>query len=152
MKSGGKARRGPRRLGRELAMKLLYQFEVAGKDMDAAEENFMEFKRAPERARDFARELARGVGKERGELDGKIKEALKKWKFDRLSLVDLQLMRIALHEMLHSGDVPANVAIDEAIDLSRVYSGEKAAKFVNGVLGTLALRYAPARNEKNRDR
>jgi len=128
-------------------MKLLYQSEIAGKDLASAEENYTEFQRAPEKARLFARRLARGVRENRAELDSKIREALRKWKFDRLSAVDTQLMRIALYEVLKEDEVPANVAIDEAIELSRVYSGEKAARFVNGVLGNLCVKYAPDRIE-----
>ena len=136
---------GPRRQGREIAMKMLYQAVVGKQDLDVAAESFPEFQRAPEKARVFAFMLARGVMEHGKDLDAKIEEALKKWSFDRLAIIDIQLMRIALYEILYSDDISANVAIDEAIELSKVYSGIQSAKFVNGVLGTLAQKYAPSK-------
>jgi len=136
---------GPRRQGREMAMKMLYQSVVGKQELEAASESFPEFLRAPEAVRKFAIGLAQGVLLHEKELDGKIEEALKKWKFERLAVIDIQLMRVALFEILYSGDIPANVAIDEAIELAKVYSGTPSAKFVNGVLGTLAQKYAPGK-------
>ena len=136
---------GPRRQGREMAMKMLYQAVVGKQELEAASESFPEFLRAPESVRQFAIGLAKGVLLHEKELDGKIEEALKKWKFERLAVIDIQLMRVALFEILYSEDIPANVAIDEAIELAKVYSGTPSAKFVNGVLGTLAHKYAPGK-------
>lgn len=132
-----------------MAMKMLYQAVVGKQDLEVASESFPEFLRAPENSRKFAMMLARGVQEHEKELDSKIEEALKKWNFDRLAVIDIQLMRIALFEILYSDDIPANVAIDEAIELAKVYSGTPASKFVNGVLGTLAHKYAPHKFEGN---
>ncbi len=134
--------RGTRRRGRELAMKLLYQAEVGKHSIDDICGGFAEFKRAPEESRQFALRLARGVMGVREDLDGKIGEALTTWKLDRLAAVDTQILRIALYEMLHCDEIPANVSIDEAIELSKVYAGSQTASFVNGVLGALCGKYA----------
>jgi len=90
----------------------------------------------------FALQLARGVLEHREDIDAKIKEALQRWEFDRLAAVDTQLMRVAIYELLFLDDIPANVTIDEAIELSRQYSTEQSSKFVNGVLGNLCAKYA----------
>ena len=141
---------GPRRQGREMAMKMLYQSVVGKQELGAASESFPEFLRASDDVREFAMVLARGVLEHEKDLDSKIEEALKKWKFDRLAVIDIQLMRIAMFEILYSGDIPANVAIDEAIELAKVYSGTPSSKFVNGVLGTLAQKYAPEKLDSNK--
>lgn len=131
-------------------MKMLYQAVVGKQELEAASESFPEFQRAPDQVRKFAMELARGVLEHGKELDSKIEEALNKWKFDRLAVIDIQLMRVALFEILYSADIPANVAIDEAIELAKVYSGTPSAKFVNGVLGTLAQKYAPEKFQQKK--
>ena len=139
-----------RRRGRELAMQLLFQVDVGKRRLEEACATFDKYKRAPEKARSFALQLAGGVMGHREDIDGKIREALKHWKFDRLAAVDTQLMRIAIYEMIHCDDIPVNIAINEAIELSKIYSGDKAAKFVNGVLGNLCLKYAPGKIEAKR--
>ena len=136
---------GTRRKGRELAMKLLYQCELGGQPLDAVCATFEEFSGAGESSRTFALQLARGVQTHRTEIDAKLKESLKDWSEDRLAAIDATLMRAAIFEMLFCDDIPARVAIDEAIDLSREYSTEGSSKFVNGVLDAIASRHAPAK-------
>lgn len=134
---------GSRRKSRELAMKLLYQCELGGQKLDAVCATFEEFTEAAERARDFALLLAKGVQAHRAEIDAKLKECLKDWSEDRLAAIDATVMRVAIFEMVFCDDIPARVAIDEAIDLSREYSTEGSSKFVNGVLDAVATRHAP---------
>lgn len=123
-------------------MKLLYQVDHGGGELDRVCGNFEEYQKSPVRAQQFSCELVRGILERRDEIDGKIKEALKRWEFDRLASVDTQLIRIAVYELLFCDDIPANVTIDEAIELSRQYSTENSSKFVNGVLGYLCTKYA----------
>ena len=133
---------GARRRGRALAMKLLYQAVPGGQSLEDVLRDFNEYQKAPERVQHFALQLARGVLEHREDIDAKIKEALQRWEFDRLAAVDTQLMRVAIYELLFLDDIPANVTIDEAIELSRQYSTEQSSKFVNGVLGNLCAKYA----------
>jgi N utilization substance protein B len=133
---------GSRRKGRELAMKLLYQCELGGSDLDTVCGTFEEFTAAAATARDFSLFLARGVQQNRAEIDTKLKESLKGWSEDRLAAIDATVMRVAIFELLFCDDIPARVAIDEAIDLSREYSTEGSSKFVNGVLDAVATRHA----------
>lgn len=133
---------GSRRRGRALAMKLLYQASLGKKGLDEIAPGFQEYQDAPEGSRRFAGELASGVLAHLDEIDGKIREAVERWEFDRLAAVDLQLMRVAVYELLFCDDVPANVTMDEAIELAREYSAEQSSKFVNGVLDSISRKYA----------
>ena len=86
-------------------------------------------------SRPFSRELAEGVAAHREELDETIARHAKGWTLDRISPLDLNIMRVALYEATHRDDVPVEVALDEAIELAKEYSGADAPGFINGVLG-----------------
>jgi len=126
-------------------MKLLYQCDLGGQPLDAVCATFEEFAGAGEASREFSLMLARGVQANRKDIDAKLKECLKDWSEDRLAAIDATVMRVAIFEMVFCDDIPARVAIDEAIDLSREYSTEGSSKFVNGVLDAVASRHAPAK-------
>lgn len=97
----------------------------------------------PVEAKPFTRELAEGVDEHRGELDAAIAAHAKGWALDRIAPLDRNIMRVALYEIRHREDVPTEVAIDEAVELAKEYSGADAPGFVNGVLGA-AVRDAEA--------
>jgi N utilization substance protein B len=86
-------------------------------------------------ARPFTRELAEGVEAHRADLDEEIARHARGWDIDRISPLDRNIMRVALYEVAHSDDVPTEVAIDEAIEIAKRYSGADAPGFVNGILG-----------------
>ncbi len=82
----------------------------------------------------FAEELIAGVFANLEEIDSKIAEVAENWSIDRISRVDLAILRVAVFEMLHRGDIPCVVSINEAIDLSKMFSGPESKRFINGVL------------------
>jgi N utilization substance protein B len=82
----------------------------------------------------FVVSLVRGAIDNREALDERIGEAAKNWRVERMATLDRLVMRLALEELLSHRDTPPRVVISEAIELARAYSGEDAAKFVNGVL------------------
>lgn len=88
-------------------------------------------------ARPLTRELAEGVDGHREELDEIIAEHAKGWTVDRIAPLDINVMRVALYE-IEFGDVPVEVAIDEAVEIAKKYCGAEAPKFVNGILGAVA--------------
>jgi N utilization substance protein B len=88
-------------------------------------------------SRPFTRELAEGVEAHRDELDEIISRHAKGWELERIAPLDLNVMRVALFEIGHT-DVPVEVAIDEAVEIAKEYSGADAPGFVNGVLGAAA--------------
>jgi transcription antitermination protein NusB len=94
-------------------------------------------------ARPLTRELAEGVDSEREELDETIAEYAKGWTVDRIAPLDLNVMRVALYEIEH-GEVPYEVAIDEAVEIAKEYCGADAPKFINGILGAIVREREPA--------
>ena len=88
-------------------------------------------------SRPLTRELAEGVEAHRDELDAIVSRHAKGWELERIAPLDLNVMRVALFEIGHT-DVPVEVAIDEAVEIAKEYSGADAPGFVNGVLGAAA--------------
>ncbi len=103
----------------------LYQHEVTGRPVAELLEG----------AKPFTRELAESVVADREELDSLIARHSKGWALERIAPLERSIMRVALHEALHRDDVPVEVAIDEAVELSKKYCGADAPGFVNGILG-----------------
>lgn len=88
-------------------------------------------------ARPFTRELAEAVDAHRDELDAVIGGHARGWELGRIAPLELNVMRVALYEIEHSEDVPAEVAIDEAVEIAKEYCGADAPGFVNGILGAI---------------
>jgi N utilization substance protein B len=128
---------GARRKGRELAVQALYQIEMRG-DSAAALRLFWERCDAAERAKDFGRVLVDGVCAQRQRIDALITEASEHWRVERLSPVDLNVLRVATCELLQNPAVPMNVVLDEAIEIARRFGSAESAVFVNGVLDHIA--------------
>jgi N utilization substance protein B len=87
-----------------------------------------------ESAREYAVQLAHGSWEGKQAIDVYIADAARNWRVERLAVIDRLLLRLAVHELLAYPGTPPRVVIDEAIELARIYSGEDAARFVNGVL------------------
>ena len=113
---------------RRAAVFALYQGEVTGRPSAEALDD----------AKPFTRDLVEGVEVHRAELDAEIARLARGWDLDRIAALEKSIMRVALYELHHRDDVPAEVAIDEAVSLARRYCGADAPGFVNGVLGTAA--------------
>jgi N utilization substance protein B len=86
----------------------------------------------------FAADLVKGVAEHATELDELISSHAKDWKIERMPVIDRNLLRMALFEMLYLEDVPAPVAINEAVELAKIYSTEDSSRFVNGLLGSIS--------------
>lgn len=131
-----------RHLGRSIALQALFEWDfraLPGTALTAIEaRNVSEF--APGLEDDsFVRALLAGVVKKQKEIDNIITKAAPEWPLERISLIDRNVLRIGLFELLFSNraEVPAKVAINEAIELAKTYGGEASGRFVNGVLGSV---------------
>jgi N utilization substance protein B len=120
-----------RRRARKQAFLVLYQSDVNGSPVEAAFERWRSYRGDLE---DYAVRLARGVEREREDLDALLSEVSVGWPVHRMSAVDRTVLRLALYEMLFVEDVPPDVAVNEAVELARGFSGEEAPAFVGGVL------------------
>ena len=116
-----------RRADRRNALVLLYQWDVTGQELASLFEGDV----AP-----FSRELAEDVIQRHAELDERITAAADDWTADRLGALERNILRMAILE-LDRGDVPPEVAIDEAVTLAKRYSSEDAGRLVNGILGRI---------------
>jgi N utilization substance protein B len=110
---------------RKDAVFALYQREVTGRPLAELLEG----------AKPFSRELAEGVEANRADLDELISRHARGWSLERIAPLERSIMGVALFEALHRDDVPVEVAIDEAVELSKEYCGADAPGFVNGILG-----------------
>ncbi len=95
-------------------------------------------------ARPFTRELVDGVEGHREQLDALIERYAEDWTLDRIAPLERGILRVALHELLHRRDVPAEVAIDEAVETAKELCGAQAPSFVNGILGAVQRSEVPA--------
>ena len=129
---------GARRKGRELAVQALYQLDVTGEASAAALRLFFDRADASVRAKEFAATLVDGVQAEQARLDELIGRASRNWRFERLSRVDLNVLRLATYELAHTPHVPTSVVIDEAIEIARRFGTHESAEFVNGILDQIA--------------
>jgi transcription antitermination protein NusB len=143
---------GTRREARELALQALYQLDLTeeGESGRGLTLFWSHFDAAPD-VQAFARELVDGVRANRVRIDELIAASAEHWRLPRLSRVDRNLLRLATFELLGRPDVPASVAIDEAIEIARRFGSEDSPAFVNGVLdhiaGVLGVKEKPGSTE-----
>lgn len=123
---------------RRLAVFALYQNDLTGRDLESL---------LSADTTDFTRELAETTLADRERLDEKITEYAKgNWPIERIAPLERNILRVAIYELLADGEVPREVAVDEAVELAKNYCSADAPKFVNGILGAI-LRDLPASAE-----
>jgi N utilization substance protein B len=129
---------GVRHKGREAALRLLYQIDASGDLSSQARADFWSSHGNMVPETEFADGLVDAVLAKADSLDAEIDAALENWQVERLARVDLLVLRLAVCELLDPGDVPAEVIIDEAIEIAKTYSDPDSCKFINGVLDRVA--------------
>ncbi|EAC7825499.1 transcription antitermination factor NusB [Listeria monocytogenes] len=122
-----------RREAREKALQALFQIELNEMSLDQAIKNIME-----DEQDDYMEKLVEGVMANKSEIDAIIEPNLDNWRMDRLSKVDLSLLRLSVYEIKYLDDVPNRVSLNESIEIAKIYSDEKSSKFINGVLANIA--------------
>lgn len=126
----------PRRDGREAAVQYLYGNDVQGEvdfSSDSMEE-FWELRLAKDVAREFATQLILGVRDQAPKIDGAIRSTLENFAFHRLTPVDRNILRVGTFEVLFADYIPAQAAINEAVEIAKRFGGEDSPKFINGIL------------------
>ena len=137
-----------RHLSRSIVMQSLYEWDFYGEKEGSlgviVERNIKDFGPGLEDLK-FVRELVDGVAKHQKDIDKIIEKAAPEWPISQIPLVDRNILRIGLYELLYSNkeEVPPKVAINEAIELAKTFSGQTSGKFVNGVLGTVYKQLNP---------
>ena len=141
-----------RSTAREIAMHLAYQLSFTDLPVEEFLEEQLDAERFEElsaedalyadkpnaKQEEYIRRLVGGVAEHAAELDADIEKYAKGWRFERISLVASAIMRVAMYEILYMADIPAGVAINEAVEIAKHYESPEVVKFINGILGSFA--------------
>jgi len=126
-----------RREIREIMMQTLYQMEILEDySKEVFDKAITEYKLS-EGNKEYLNEIYNIITEKKVEIDNKIEVNLKDWTMDRISKVDISILRLALSEMMEIEDIPNTVSINEAVELAKKFSDDNSPKFINGVLGNI---------------
>jgi transcription antitermination factor NusB len=121
--------------GRELALQLLYMVDARGDEALLGVDDFLKDEAPDEQeAHEFARQLLSGTLDNQEEIDKAISAAAQNWHLRRMAIVDRNILRMAIYEMLYLKDIPAKVSINEAIEMGKRFSTQQSGAFINGIL------------------
>jgi len=129
---------GVRRKARVIALQVLYEVDSVGHSMESALASFLADGRLSEENIAFSRELVSGVIQNKEKIDQHIKRFAPAWPVEQIPIVDRNILRLAIFEILLDNSVPVKVAINEAVELAKMFGGDNSPKFVNGVLGSVS--------------
>lgn len=124
-----------RRKVRILALQALYEIDCAAHPTQAVIDRYLEENELPQEGYDFFRTIVTGVIQQAEMLDAMIHEHAPEWPVAQLSVIDRNILRIAIFELTSVPDTPLKVAINEAVELAKAFGTESTSRFVNGVLG-----------------
>ncbi|MDP2660105.1 MAG: transcription antitermination factor NusB [Dehalococcoidia bacterium] len=127
-----------RRRAREIALQALYEIDTTGHDPQEVLDRIVEETSRPGDVPGFAESRVAGMLEHRQEIDLQIQKAAPSWPLDQIAKIDINILRLAIFEILFDNEVPLKVAINEAIELAKTFGSDKSPKFVNGVLGAIA--------------
>src|SRR3989339_406041 len=130
-----------RHLARSIAMQVLYQWDFRGRQTDKlpeiVQQNIEEFGQGLEEDKKYIDETVQGVVDHLEDIDGTIAQYATNWSLEQITIVDRNVLRIGVYELKYNPEIPAKVAINEAIEVAKSYGGSASGKFVNGVLGAI---------------
>ena len=132
-----------RRQARALALQALFEIDSVGHDATLVLTRRGEDESLPPDGGEFTQALAQGVIEHRARLDVQIAKYAPEYPVDQLAIVDRNILRMALYELQHDPDVPIKVAVNEAVELAKIYGSDSAPRFVNGVLGAFLQEHPP---------
>jgi transcription antitermination protein NusB len=138
---------GARRKARELALQMLYEHDVSGTEPTEMFRRSDEMQKSPEGMQDFTRRLVNGTLLHRNDLDEIISRQADHWRLARMPVVDRNILRLALFELLHEPETPRPVVIDEALEIAKRFSTPKSSQFINGILDGVLKARAPRERE-----
>ncbi|TFH64142.1 MAG: transcription antitermination factor NusB [Candidatus Zixiibacteriota bacterium] len=128
---------GQRKKARELVLKCLYAHDSTGESVDSICETLIRTAELAEDSQRFAEQLFRKVAENTQQLDEKITAFSQNWDIERVAMVDLCILRIAICEFTSFPEIPVKVSINEAVELAKKYSTQQSSRFVNGILDAI---------------
>jgi N utilization substance protein B len=129
---------GARRKARETAMKVLYSLEFNAQEAETTAELVAQDAELPDEVRGYAATIVAGVQQHAEAINETVARTSKRWRIERMSAIDRNILRLATWEILHREDVPVKVAINEAIEIAKKFGTQESASFVNGILDRIA--------------
>jgi N utilization substance protein B len=130
----------PRTKARGIALQVLFEIDLVNHPLGVALKYRLEEAELDERLADFVQQIVQGVWPMHRQLDAFISQHAPEWPLEQVAIIDRNILRIALWEFAVSGGTPIKVAINEAVELAKVFGSDSSPRFVNGVLGSLADR------------
>lgn len=127
-----------RRKARAIALQALYEVDAVGREAEAVVARRLAEGEQSEENNAFVRELVGGVIQNKDEIDGNIQRFAPAWPIEQIAMIDRNILRLAIFEILFDNRVPVKVAISEAVELAKSFGSDNSAKFVNGVLGSVS--------------
>lgn len=125
---------GKRRKSREHTLKILYRRDITNEDIDKIIKSYWEENKINSGITEFSEQLAKGTVNNLEKIDDYIGKVSEHWPLDRMGVIDRNILRIAVHELLFMEDIPPKVTIDEAIEIAKKFGTDDSADFVNGLL------------------
>jgi len=132
---------GSRRWARALALQALYEIDSVGHDSEGVLSQLLSQRRLSEENNAFVRELVSGVLQDKERIDQYIRNFAPAWPVEQIPIIDRNVLRLAIYEILLDNKVPVKVAINEAVELAKTFGGNSSSKFINGVLSSVALAF-----------
>jgi len=129
---------GGRRKARALALKTLYEVDLSGHEAEGVLTRLLAEERLSEENANFSGELVKGVIHNREQIDQNIKDIARAWPLEQIPLIDRNILRLAIFEILIDNKVPIKAAINEAVELAKTFGSDSSSRFVNGVLGSVS--------------
>ncbi len=129
---------GVRRKARTLALQALYEIDTSGHKPNEVTERLLSEEELAEENETFVRDIVSGVIENKEKLDQSIREHAPAWPIEQLPVIDRNILRLAIFEILIDNRVPVKVAINEAVELAKTFGADRSSKFVNGVLGSIS--------------
>ena len=132
---------GARRKARELALQMLYQYDLSANPPAQIVETFEELQKSKPNTREFAVKIFNGTVENLAKLDEMIAAQADNWRISRMAVVDRNIIRMSIYELLNEEETPKLVIIDEAIEIGKKFGTQKSSQFINGILDGILKRY-----------
>ncbi len=129
---------GERRKARAVVLQALYEVDSVGHEVEGVVNQLLAKEGLSEENADFTRELVSGVIQNKGKIDENIQSLAPAWPLAQIPVVDRNILRLAIFEILFDNKVPVKVAINEAVELAKTFGSDNSSRFVNGVLGSVS--------------
>jgi N utilization substance protein B len=127
-----------RRASRELAMKLIYQLDIQKDDRAEQIETALAAYKEEGKDTSFVLSIISGAMANLENINSLIEKYSKRWKINRISKIDLAILRVAIYEIIYMKDIPVSVSINEAVELAKKYGNDESGSYINGILGRIS--------------